>query len=62
VTEGQDHYRQYLETLTPATLDFLGDYVTDDVRFRDPFNDVRGAAASRPMGLAVTSAAWMRVF
>ena len=36
------HYRRFLETLTPATLARLGDYVTNDVRFKDPFNDLRG--------------------
>ncbi len=35
-------YRRYLETLTPASLDRLSDYVAPDVRFADPFNDVRG--------------------
>lgn len=38
-------YKRYLETLTPETLAALGQYVTDDVRFKDPFNDVRGVAA-----------------
>jgi steroid delta-isomerase len=45
MTEPHDRYRQYLETLTPETLDSLGDYVSDNVRFADPFNDVTGVDA-----------------
>lgn len=45
MTTPQDRYRQFLETLTPATLEGLRDQVTSDVRFKDPFNDVRGADA-----------------
>ncbi len=40
-----ERYRHYLETLTPETLERLSDYVTPDVRFADPFNDVRGPVA-----------------
>lgn len=40
-----DCYRNYLETLTPSALARLADYVADDVRFRDPFNDVVGRVA-----------------
>ena len=40
-----DRYRDYLETLTPETLADLSEYVVVDVRFKDPFNDVRGADA-----------------
>ena len=40
-------YRSYLETLTPGALAQLGEYVRDDVRFRDPFNDVSGVDAMR---------------
>lgn len=40
-----DRYRRYLETLTPESLGQLTDHVTADVRFKDPFNDVRGADA-----------------
>lgn len=39
------HYCRYLETLTPKTLVRLSDHVTPDVRFKDPFNDVRGVDA-----------------
>lgn len=38
-------YREFLETLSPETLDRLPDFVTADVRFADPFNDVRGVDA-----------------
>ena len=37
-----DRYRQYLETLSPETLGGLSEYVSSDVHFKDPFNDVRG--------------------
>ncbi len=47
MTEPQERYRNFLETLTPETLAALPDHVTPDVRFRDPFNDVRGADAMR---------------
>ncbi len=46
-TDAADRYRHYLETLTPQTLDALGDHVAVDVRFKDPFNDVRGLNAMR---------------
>ena len=45
MTEPAERYRQYLETLTPETLTALSGYVTEDVRFRDPFNDVHGVDA-----------------
>ncbi|MDC1213703.1 nuclear transport factor 2 family protein [Rhodospirillales bacterium] len=37
-----DAYQLYMETLTPASLADLSTYVTEDVRFKDPFNDVQG--------------------
>lgn len=40
-----ERYRQYLETLTPETLSELSEYVSENVRFKDPFNDVRGLDA-----------------
>jgi steroid delta-isomerase len=40
-----DRYRRFLETLTPQTLGQLAEYVTADVRFKDPFNDVHGPDA-----------------
>lgn len=45
MTQAHDRYRQFLESLTPEALGRLGDYVSSDVRFKDPFNDVRGADA-----------------
>jgi predicted ester cyclase len=45
VTAPHERYRAYLETLTPETLAHLSDHVTEDVRFKDPFNDVRGVDA-----------------
>ncbi len=47
MTRPDEAYCRYLENLTPETLARLGDYVTDDVRFKDPFNDVRGRDAMR---------------
>ncbi len=35
-------YRDYLEGLTPGQLPDLGNYVTKDVRFSDPFHDTVG--------------------
>jgi ketosteroid isomerase-like protein len=34
----------YFEAMTPASVAELGRHYTDDARFRDPFNDVRGIA------------------
>lgn len=45
--EAADAYKRYLETFTPETLSRLDDYVAADVRFADPFNDVRGIEAMR---------------
>ena len=45
MTAPHERYRTFLETLTLETLDRLTDHVTPDVRFKDPFNDVRGADA-----------------
>jgi hypothetical protein len=38
-------YCAFLESLTRETLASLPDYVTEDVHFRDPFNDVHGVNA-----------------
>ena len=35
-------YVRYLENLTPKTLNQISKYVTNDVHFKDPFNDVNG--------------------
>ena len=40
-----DRYRRFLETLSPETLAELPAYVSDDVHFKDPFNDVHGTDA-----------------
>jgi ketosteroid isomerase-like protein len=40
-------YIRFFETLSPASLDRLPALVTDDIVFRDPFNDVRGIASMR---------------
>lgn len=40
-------YRDYLEALTPDGLSGLDSFVATDVRFADPFNDVRGADCMR---------------
>ncbi len=37
-----DRYIDFLEGLTRASLSTLGDFVTPDVRFADPFHDVEG--------------------
>lgn len=37
----------FFETLTPATLATLGSHYSDDARFVDPFNDVKGQPAIR---------------
>ena len=40
--DGLERYCAAFVALTPETLDELGALVSDDVRFRDPFNDIRG--------------------
>ena len=45
MTNPIDGYCTFLETLTPTGLEALATYVADDVRFCDPFNDVRGRDA-----------------
>ena len=42
VSDAFSHYRTYLETLTADQVQDLGNYVTEDVRFSDPFHDVIG--------------------
>lgn len=42
-----ERYRRYLENLSPERLSELSSFVTEDVRFRDPFNDVQGIEAMR---------------
>ena len=40
-------YITFFETLSPESLDGLDALCAPDIRFRDPFNDVRGAARFR---------------
>lgn len=45
MTAPHERYRRFLESLTPESLPGLAEQVTPDVRFKDPFNDVRGVEA-----------------
>lgn len=45
MTDPLESYRDYLENLTPEGLARLSEHVAPDVRFKDPFNDVRGVTA-----------------
>lgn len=40
-----DDLVNFFETLTPQSLERLGDFYAPDARFKDPFNDVQGIAA-----------------
>jgi hypothetical protein len=40
-------YARLFEHLSPEDLDRLGDYLAPEVRFKDPFNDVRGIEGVR---------------
>lgn len=42
-----DAYVQFFEELSPETLDSLAQVTAPEVRFSDPFNDVRGRDAMR---------------
>jgi len=42
-----ERYLAFLENLTPESLDQLGDFVTSDIRFTDPFNTALGIEAYR---------------
>ncbi len=42
-----DAYVRFWETLSPASLGRLEEVASPDVRFTDPFNDVRGLAGFR---------------
>lgn len=42
VAAGLRRYVDFFATLTPQTLDRLDGLVTENVHFRDPFNDIRG--------------------
>lgn len=45
--DGCDGYLALLENLTPESLSRLGDFVTSDIRFSDPFNATIGIVAYR---------------
>jgi len=45
MNERHREYIQFLESMEPQSLDRLGEYVAEDVRFIDPFNDVCGLQA-----------------
>lgn len=47
IDDAAEAYIRFYETMTPESLAKLDDLVVDDVWFRDPFNDVRGAEAMR---------------
>jgi len=68
-TDRADAYVRLWESLTPDNLNRLPELVTPDVRFADPFNDVRGMEALKRVMLkaihdvpeqrfAVTRRAW----
>lgn len=42
IEEQFDKYVDYLEQLSPANISQFEDFVSNDVRFKDPFNDVKG--------------------
>jgi len=49
-------YARYLETLTPASLDDLGQFVHPRVRFADPFHDLQGMENMRAVFVAMFAA------
>lgn len=51
VAQGLQRYADFFETLTPDSLRLLDELVTEDVHFRDPFNDIRGKAKMRAVFL-----------
>ena len=42
-----DELVNFFETLTPQSLERLGDFYAPEACFKDPFNDVQGVAAIR---------------
>jgi len=42
-----DRYARFFETLSPEALERLSAVLTEDARFKDPFNDVTGLVAIR---------------
>ena len=51
MTGAAERYRAYLESLSPADLMHLEKYVSKDVHFQDPLNDVNGVEAMRKVFL-----------
>ncbi len=47
MTDAAARYRAYLQSLSEESLAELGEHVSQQVRFKDPFNDVRGIEAMR---------------
>ena len=47
IPDAVEAYVRFWETLTPDSLDRLEELAAPDVRFSDPFNDVRGLAGFR---------------
>ncbi|MDR7095240.1 nuclear transport factor 2 family protein [Hydrogenophaga laconesensis] len=43
--EAIDRLCTWFESLSPASLEALGNFYTADARFKDPFNEVQGTAA-----------------
>lgn len=41
------HLQQFFETLTPASVQAIGNVYTDNAYFKDPFNEARGLLAVR---------------
>lgn len=44
IPDGLQRYIEFMTTLAPAAIAASDAVVTDDIHFRDPFNDVRGRA------------------
>lgn len=42
IPNGVQRYIAFMTTLSPESLALLADIATEDIHFRDPFNDVRG--------------------
>lgn len=44
MNQAVDHIVDFFETLTPASVERLGEIYVDAAYFKDPFNEVRGVA------------------
>lgn len=47
IAAASKRWANFFETMTPGSLDGLGGYCRPDIRFKDPFNDVRGVDGVR---------------